>query len=149
MLNSSPQLKRITVTRMFFITLIVLLSITVQCRGQAIRFTVLTSPDGLLSNTVNAIIKDYKGFLWFATADGLDRFDGMEYKAYRFDPADKSGYRSKEVTSMYEDGAGQLWVGTMGGGLYFFRPFSRPVPGLPGGFPARTSNKRLYKIDLR
>ncbi len=80
----------------------------------------MTSHDGLLSNTVNAIIKDHYGFLWFATADGLDRFDGTAHKTYRFDPADKSGYRSKEVTSMYEDGTGQLWVGTMGSGLFFF-----------------------------
>ncbi|HEY9194745.1 MAG TPA: two-component regulator propeller domain-containing protein [Mucilaginibacter sp.] len=95
------------------------LCVTIECRGQAIRFTVMTSHDGLLSNTVNAIIKDRFGFLWFATADGLDRFDGMEHKPYRFDPTDKSGYRSKEVTSMYEDETGQFWVATMGGGLYY------------------------------
>lgn len=120
MLNLSQSPKRPTVTRLFFIILMVSLGIASDCPGQDMRFTVLTSRDGLLSNTVNAIIKDRCGFLWFATADGLDRFDGMEHKAYRFDPTDKSGYRSKEVTCMYEDGAGQLWVGTMGGGLYFF-----------------------------
>lgn len=120
MLNTSPSHKQTTVTRLFLIVLTVSLCISTQCRGQAIRFTVLTSHDGLLSNTVNAIIKDRYGFLWFATADGLDRFDGLEHKPYRFDPADKSGYRSKEVTSMYEDAAGQFWVATMGGGLYYF-----------------------------
>ncbi|SHM72814.1 hybrid sensor histidine kinase/response regulator transcription factor [Mucilaginibacter sp. OK098] len=118
--NFPPKIERATVTRTFLITLTALLSITLPCLGQSIRFTVLTSHDGLLSNTVNAIMKDHCGFLWFATADGLDRFDGMEHKAYRFDPADKSGYRSKEVTCMYEDAGGKLWVGTMGGGLYFF-----------------------------
>lgn len=106
--------------RLFLIILTVLSGITIQCSGQAIRFTVITSHDGLLSNTVNAITKDRYGFLWFATADGLDRFDGTEHKPYRFDPADKSGYRSKEVSSMYEDEAGEFWVGTLGGGLYFF-----------------------------
>ncbi|MEO6633726.1 MAG: two-component regulator propeller domain-containing protein, partial [Mucilaginibacter sp.] len=119
MLNFALHVKRTMFTRTFFIALMAL-AISFGCCGQAIRFTVLTSHDGLLSNTVNAIIKDRHGFLWFATADGLDRFDGIEHKAYRFDPADKSGYRSKEVTSMYEDGAGKLWVATMGGGLYFF-----------------------------
>lgn len=130
MLNLSLSLKRATVNRLFLIILTVSLSITIPCSGQAIRFTVMTSHDGLLSNTINAIIKDRYGFLWFATADGLDRFDGMEHKPYRFDPADKSGYRSKEVTSMYEDEAGQFWVATMGGGLYYldrsrdqFRPY--------------------------
>ena len=119
MLNFALQTKRVIVIRMFF-TALMAVGITLQCCGQTIRFTVLTSHDGLLSNTVNAIIKDHYGYLWFATADGLDRFDGVEHKAYRFDPSDKSGYRSKEVACMYEDGSGQLWVGTMGGGLYFF-----------------------------
>lgn len=119
MLNFALQVKRIMVTRMFF-TAFITLGLTFQCCGQTIRFTVLTSHDGLLSNTVNAIIKDHYGFLWFATADGLDRFDGTEHKAYRFDPSDKSGYRSREVACMYEDDGGKLWVGTMGGGLYFF-----------------------------
>lgn len=120
MLNFASQVKRIMVKRIFFIALITLLGVTFQCYSQTIRFTVLTSHDGLLSNTINAIIKDSYGFLWFATADGLDRFDGMEHKAYRFDPSDKSGYRSKEVACMYEDNERKLWVGTMGGGLYFF-----------------------------
>lgn len=119
MLNSLPQPKHCTVKRSFLIVLTVLLGVATQCRGQAIPFTVLTSHDGLLSNTVNAILKDRCGFLWFATADGLDRFDGMEHKAYRLDPTDKSGYRSKEVTSMYEDETGQFWAATMGGGLYY------------------------------
>jgi signal transduction histidine kinase/ligand-binding sensor domain-containing protein/DNA-binding response OmpR family regulator len=119
-LNFPLPPKRTTVIRLSFLILMVSFSIISECRGQAIRFTVLTSRDGLLSNTVNAILKDHYGFLWFATADGLDRFDGIEHKTYRFDPADKSGYSSKEVTSMYEDGAGQLWVGTMGGGLFYF-----------------------------
>jgi len=120
MLNSALNLKHIMGKRMFFMALIASFGIISQCFGQPIRFTVLTSHDGLLSNTVNTIIKDHCGFLWFATADGLDRFDGIEHKAYRLDPTDKLGYRSKEVTCMYEDGTGQLWVGTMGGGLYFF-----------------------------
>lgn len=148
MLNPSLSHKHTTVTRLFLIILTVSLGITIQCRGQAIRFTVMTSHDGLLSNTVNAIIKDHYGFLWFATADGLDRFDGMEHKPYRFDPADKSGYRSKEVTSMYEDEAGQFWVGTMGGGLYYLdrsHDQFRTYPESPaGGHLANSYIKSIY-----
>ena len=148
MLNSPLPVKQIAAVRRFFILLTVSLSFILPCCGQAIRFTVLTSHDGLLSNTVNAILKDRCGFLWFATADGLDRFDGMEHKAYRFDPADKSGYRSKEVTSMYEDGAGQLWVGTLGGGLYFFDRshdrFKTYAEGPVKGHLANSYIKALY-----
>jgi signal transduction histidine kinase/ligand-binding sensor domain-containing protein/DNA-binding response OmpR family regulator len=120
-LPTAPILqKRTTVPGFFFFLLAVLFSTSLKSRAQVIRFTVLTSHDGLLSNTVNAIIKDRCGFLWFATAAGIDRFDGTQHKAYRFDPVDKGRYGSKEVTSMYEDATGQLWVGTWGGGLFFF-----------------------------
>jgi hypothetical protein len=78
MLNSLSLLKRAAVKRLFLIVFTVSILITNQCQGQSLRFTVLTSHDGLLSNTINAIIKDRYGFLWFATADGLDRFDGLE-----------------------------------------------------------------------
>ncbi|WP_419788511.1 hybrid sensor histidine kinase/response regulator transcription factor [Mucilaginibacter sp. SP1R1] len=146
MLNLS--LKQTMVNRLFLIVLTISLGSTIQCRGQAIRFTVITSHDGLLSNTVNAIMKDHYGFLWFATADGLDRFDGTEHKPYRFDPADKSGYRSKEVTSMYEDEAGEFWVGTLGGGLYFFdraHDLFRPYRESPAnGHLANSYIKSIY-----
>ncbi|SEO37546.1 Signal transduction histidine kinase [Mucilaginibacter gossypiicola] len=131
-----------------FLIVVTIASITMQCQGQTIRFTVITSHDGLLSNTVNAITKDRYGFLWFATADGLDRFDGTEHKPYRFDPADKSGFRSKEVTCMYEDEAGGFWVGTLGGGLYLFdrahdqfRPFKGSTAN---NHPAKSYIKSIY-----
>ncbi len=149
MLYLRAGFKRAMVSRLFFcIIFTVSAGITFQCRGQAIRFTVLTSHDGLLSNTINAIIKDHYGFLWFATADGLDRFDGMEHKAYRFDPGDKSGYRSKEVTSIYEDSAGRLWVGTMGGGLYYLDrshdQFLTYAEADSGGYLAHSYIKSIY-----
>jgi len=149
MLYLRSKIKRITTTRLFFCILFTaLVSTTIQCRAQDIRFTVLTSHDGLLSNTINAILKDRYGFLWFATDDGLDRFDGMQHKAYRLDPDDKSGYRSKQITSLYEDEAGKLWAGTMGGGLYFFDrsvdQFRTYVETGKGGYLTNSFIKSIY-----
>src|SRR5574337_278087 len=84
---------------------------------QEINFASLTTKDGLSSNTVNAILKDRFGLLWFGTEDGLDRFDGTNFKIYRYKHNDSSSLQSNEILSLYEDPTGNLWVGTSGGSL--------------------------------
>ena len=50
----------------------------------------LTIADGLSENAVSAIAQDRRGFLWFGTKDGLDRYDGYDFLAFRHDPATSS-----------------------------------------------------------
>ena len=52
------------------------------------RITYLTSDDGLSQNTVDCILKDSRGFMWFGTQDGLNRYDGYSFVVYRNDPDD-------------------------------------------------------------
>ncbi|HEX6431762.1 MAG TPA: two-component regulator propeller domain-containing protein [Niastella sp.] len=85
-----------------------------------INFTSLSSKDGLLSNSVNAIIKDRYGLMWFATDDGLNKFDGTNFTVYRYLPGDTTSLRTNEVLALHEDRSGNLWVGTSGGGLSLY-----------------------------
>ncbi|HEY9262829.1 hybrid sensor histidine kinase/response regulator transcription factor [Chitinophaga sp.] len=85
-----------------------------------INFTLLSSKDGLLSNTVNAIVKDHYGLMWFATDDGLNKFDGTNFTVYRHRAGDSSSLRANEVLALHEDKAGNLWIGTSGGGLSLY-----------------------------
>jgi signal transduction histidine kinase/ligand-binding sensor domain-containing protein/DNA-binding response OmpR family regulator len=87
---------------------------------EEINFTSLTIKDGLSSNTVVAILKDRYGFMWFGTEDGLDKFDGTNFKVYRYKPNDSSSLQSNEILSLYEDQAGNLWVATSGGSLSLY-----------------------------
>lgn len=82
-----------------------------------INFTSLSSKDGLLSNSVNAITKDHYGMMWFATDDGLNKFDGINFTVYRHMPGDSTSLRANEILALHEDPAGNLWIGTSGGGL--------------------------------
>lgn len=91
---------------------------SLQCAAQQIKFTMLTTKDGLSSNSVNSIIKDRFGLIWIATLDGLNRYDGKECKVYRLGGAPRTELGSKEINVELEDTRGNLWVGTMGGGLY-------------------------------
>ncbi|QNA46480.1 hybrid sensor histidine kinase/response regulator transcription factor [Lacibacter sediminis] len=85
-----------------------------------INFTTLTTRDGLSSNNVNAILKDRYGFMWFATDDGLDRFDGANFKVYRKKTTDSTSLQANEILSLHEDKDGNLWVGTSGGSLSLY-----------------------------
>jgi len=81
------------------------------------RYDRLTSSSGLSQNTVVKIIQDKKGFLWFASADGLNRFDGYTFKVFKNDPSDSKSLSGSDIFSVTEDDQGNLWVGTRGAGL--------------------------------
>lgn len=84
------------------------------------NFSSLTSKDGLLSNSVNAILKDRYGLMWFATDDGLNKFDGTNFYVYRHVPGDSGSLLANEILALHEDSLGRLWIGTSGGALSLY-----------------------------
>jgi ligand-binding sensor domain-containing protein/signal transduction histidine kinase len=87
--------------------------------------------DGLSNNTVFCSLQDRRGFLWFGTKDGLNRFDGTNFKVYQNIPNDKHSLGNNYVKSLAEDRSGNLWIGTARG-LYRYNvsaeSFSLIVP---------------------
>ncbi len=90
--------------------------------GQRIRFQNYSVDDGLSQNSVHGIIQDQMGFIWIATEDGLDKFDGYEFKTYRNDPEDPNSLSENVTTTLFMDHTGILWIGTYRGGLNRFDP---------------------------
>ncbi len=80
------------------------------------KFERLSVESGLSQCTVQAMFQDSRGFMWFGTADGLNRYDGFNFKKYRHDPADSTSISHNGVTSIAEDNAGYLWIGASSGG---------------------------------
>jgi signal transduction histidine kinase/ligand-binding sensor domain-containing protein len=76
-------------------------------------FSHITVEDGLPHSYVRAIIKDRDGFMWFATARGLVRYDGARLVVYRHDPQDPNSLPSGSPTCLLEDRERRLWVGTV------------------------------------
>ena len=70
-------------------------------------------PDGLAHGLVAAIHQDRQGYLWFATHEGLSRFDGYQFTNYGV----RDGLGSFIVNTVQEDRRGRIWVGTNGGGV--------------------------------
>jgi signal transduction histidine kinase/ligand-binding sensor domain-containing protein/DNA-binding response OmpR family regulator len=80
-------------------------------------FQHLTTQDGLSNNSVKCILRDHRGFMWFGTAEGLNRFDGSSFKIYTLEPVNPHSLNSNDIGSLCEDRYGVLWIGTKGGGL--------------------------------
>ncbi len=72
---------------------------------------------GLSEASVWDLIQDRDGFLWFATGDGLNRFDGYEFKQFSYDPDNPKSIGASNVNALIEDRSGTMWAGTWGGGL--------------------------------
>ncbi|MEZ4826756.1 MAG: two-component regulator propeller domain-containing protein [Bacteroidia bacterium] len=89
-------------------------------------FTVRTIglSEGLSQSSINAIVQDDQGFLWFATQDGLNRYDGYEFEVMKNEPFDTGSLSHNHITALYFDARGNLWAGTTSG-LNVFLPQSR------------------------
>ena len=84
-------------------------------------FKNLSVQNGLSQNTVNAILQDRQGFMWFGTKDGLNRYDGLSFRKFKHDDRTRRSIGNNFITALYEDTKGDIWVGT-DVGLYIYDP---------------------------
>lgn len=87
----------------------------------SLNFLNISSREGLSSNSVTAMLKDQYGFMWFATDDGLNKFDGQHFTIYRHIATDPKSLSSNELIDLYEDQSGTLWVVTAAGLMSYDR----------------------------
>ncbi|MGA0559909.1 two-component regulator propeller domain-containing protein [Larkinella sp. VNQ87] len=97
-----------------------LLGFPVRAETDSLRFVHYTTNEGLSQGNVNCILQDRKGFMWFGTQDGLNRFDGYTFTVYRNNPKKTGTLSDNYIRVLYQDRLGRLWVGTDGGGLCRF-----------------------------
>ncbi len=88
----------------------------------AYPFRALTIEDGLSQGMVTRIMQDGQGFMWFATKDGLNRYDGYKFKVFRNRIDDTLTIAENYVSELKEDRHGRMWVGTSSKGLDVFLP---------------------------
>lgn len=117
MTPNSLHISNLRISKSFFVLMIFLLA---SSYAQEINFGHLTSDDGLSQNFISCIIQDQKGFMWFGTKDGLNRYDGHNFVVYQHDPFDTTTITDNFITSLFEDSRGYIWVGTLNGGLNIF-----------------------------
>jgi signal transduction histidine kinase/ligand-binding sensor domain-containing protein len=81
----------------------------------SLEFDHYTTNNGLSNGYIYSIFQDSRGFIWFGTANGLNRFDGITFKTYYSDPKDPTSIPGSVVTSLAEDSTGKIWVMTTNG----------------------------------
>ena len=90
--------------------------------SQQIKFKHLTVENGISNNIVNTLIQDKSGFMWFGTNDGLNRYDGYDFKIFRHNPEDSNSISDNSIHSLFEDKKGGIWIGTKSGVLNKYNP---------------------------
>ncbi|MCC5930400.1 MAG: hypothetical protein JJU28_14225 [Cyclobacteriaceae bacterium] len=101
--------------------------------AQQLPFYSITLEDGLSQSHINCIYQDYKGFLWFGTMGGLNRYDGIAFNIHNHNAADSNSLPSNQVHCIFEDYKKRLWIGTQEGlsvldqGL---QRFNNKMPGI-------------------
>jgi ligand-binding sensor domain-containing protein/serine phosphatase RsbU (regulator of sigma subunit) len=85
-------------------------------RAQELKFSHIGSDQGLSQAMANCIYQDRDGFMWFATQEGLNKYDGYSFKIYKNDPNDSTTISNSYQHSIIQDHNGHFWIGTNGGG---------------------------------
>jgi ligand-binding sensor domain-containing protein len=104
-----------------FITAVCLYSCMLHAQDYNFRFDKITSENikvekGLSVNSVNCILQDNNGFMWFGTWDGLNRYDGYKFIVYKASEFENNNELSNQtVRSLLQDKEGDIWIGTEGG----------------------------------
>ncbi|HBC79285.1 MAG TPA: hybrid sensor histidine kinase/response regulator [Bacteroidales bacterium] len=112
--------------------IIILVLIPAKAKGQNIfRFDHIGSEDGLSQNTGNSILFDSKGFMWIGTWNGLNRYDGYEFKIFRSSPGNPSSFTNNRITKLWEDNQGFIWLETYDGYYHFFNPVTEVFHSIP------------------
>jgi signal transduction histidine kinase/ligand-binding sensor domain-containing protein len=93
-----------------------------RARWTDLKFAHLTTNDGLSQSNVTAILQDRRGFIWFATRDGLNRYDGNAFVVYKHNPNDPGSLSANYLQGLIEDDQGCLWIATLTGGADKFDP---------------------------
>jgi ligand-binding sensor domain-containing protein/signal transduction histidine kinase len=91
---------------------------------ETVRFQRLGVDAGLSQASIRTIAQDETGFLWFGTEDGLNRYDGYEFRVFRHEDDDPDGLPDNRIHALAAGRDGALWIGTENGGLARFDPLT-------------------------
>ena len=80
--------------------------------SNTMRFERISTAQGLSQTTVNTMLQDREGFLWLGTQDGLNRYDGYQFKIYKHHHNDPHSMTSNWINVLFESSEGQLWIGS-------------------------------------
>jgi signal transduction histidine kinase/ligand-binding sensor domain-containing protein/DNA-binding response OmpR family regulator len=100
-----------------FVICFIFFQVLIKSQTEIAQFEHFTLENGLSQYTVYCILQDTQGFLWIGTADGLNRYDGYNFRVFKNNPIDSTSLSANRIFALCEDSSKTLWIGTYGGGL--------------------------------
>lgn len=124
-------------------------------------FYSINTSSGLSGSSVTDIVQDTTGFIWIGTKNGLNRYDGNTFLHFN---TENSTLKSNDISALFLTPIGQLWIGTIGGGLYTYDPYHQKINAYQqsnvmgerilqifqneGGYLWVVSGKGLFKVPI-
>jgi signal transduction histidine kinase/ligand-binding sensor domain-containing protein len=116
--------KRIPVLLLLFILFSFISPVQMEVYGSSVdylRFTSITTEQGLSQNYINCIFQDHYGYIWIGTVVGLNKYDGLNFQIYQSDSESTGSISDSDVQCFCETSSGDLWIGTVRGLNFFNR----------------------------
>ena len=98
----------------------VLIHSSLMAQNNSIKFEHLSIEEGLSQSTINSVIQDSYGLMWFCSIDGLNKYDGYKITIYHHQPDNAYSIAGNSINVIFEDQEGLLWIGTQNRGLSIY-----------------------------
>ena len=95
----------------------VLIAPKIFCQQTQLAFRQYTTDHGLPSSEVYFVLQDQLGYMWFATDNGVSRFNGYEFENF----GAQQGLKDNTVFHMQADSTGRIWMSTLPGNVYYYQ----------------------------
>ncbi len=105
----------LTICAVAFLIRIIVNPLSISAQDSDLTFEHITTRDGLSQSTITCILQDSKGFMWFGTQTGLNKYDGYTFTNYQDKPDDTTSILGSFIFRIIEDSNGNLWIGTEDG----------------------------------
>ncbi len=110
------------ISALFLVVVLFLGASNVTAQSYDYRFHNLSIDDGLSNSGISNIIQDSLGYIWVATSEGLNRYDGYTFKVYKNDPLNPTSIPDDNIADLAQDSNGIIWLGSSTRGLIRFDP---------------------------
>lgn len=124
---------------LFLLVSVIVNSHSVYGQTTPLQFEHISLESGLSQSSARCLLQDRFGFLWIGTQDGLNRYDGYEFKVFKYDAVDSNSLTGNLISCLLEDREGLLWIGTIGG-LTRYDPINNKFTRY---FPDKKNNSAL------
>lgn len=104
----------------YLVVLLICIATSIQSQDEYLPFEHMGINEGLSHSHVRSILQDQFGFLWFGTQNGLNRYDGYNFKVYKSSAHDPRSISANQIADIFERSNGDLWLATSGSGVNLY-----------------------------